>query len=52
MLEKSLQQRAGSHERIEFAKSLEFAQQAADAGMRYAYLQFDGIATPRTRTAK
>ena len=28
---------------IEFAKSLEFAQQAADAGMRYAYLQFDGI---------
>src|SRR5947208_3733782 len=28
---------------IEFAKSFEFAQQAADAGMRYAYLQFDGI---------
>ena len=28
---------------IEFAKSLEFAQQAADAGLRYAYLQFDGI---------
>src|SRR5881409_1235046 len=28
---------------IEFAKSLEFAQQAAEAGMRYAYLQFDGI---------
>src|SRR2546427_10568189 len=28
---------------IEFAKSLEFAQQAAEAGMRYAYLQFDSI---------
>src|SRR6202012_1335015 len=28
---------------IEFAKSLEFCQQAVDAGMRYAYLQFDGI---------
>ncbi|HXJ89177.1 MAG TPA: radical SAM protein [Candidatus Binatia bacterium] len=28
---------------IEFAKSLEFAQQAVEAGMRYAYLQFDGI---------
>jgi uncharacterized radical SAM superfamily Fe-S cluster-containing enzyme len=28
---------------IEFAKSAAFAQAAADAGMRYAYLQFDGI---------
>ena len=28
---------------IEFAKSLDFAKQAADAGLRYAYLQFDGI---------
>src|SRR5437763_2871046 len=28
---------------IEFAKSFEFAQQAFDAGLRYAYLQFDGI---------
>src|SRR6266566_2176952 len=28
---------------IEFANSFEFTQQAADAGMRYAYLQFDGI---------
>src|SRR6201998_4294932 len=28
---------------IEFAKSPEFAAQAADAGLRYAYLQFDGI---------
>ncbi|HEV8524935.1 MAG TPA: radical SAM protein [Terriglobales bacterium] len=28
---------------IEFAKSLEFCQQAAEAGLRYAYLQFDGI---------
>jgi 7,8-dihydro-6-hydroxymethylpterin dimethyltransferase len=28
---------------IEFAKSKEFCQQAADAGLRYAYLQFDGI---------
>ncbi|HEU0174160.1 MAG TPA: radical SAM protein, partial [Blastocatellia bacterium] len=28
---------------IEFAKSLEFAQQAVEAGLRYAYLQFDGI---------
>src|SRR6266568_1509754 len=28
---------------IEFAKSVEFAQQAVEAGLRYAYLQFDGI---------
>ena len=28
---------------IEFAKSLSSAQQAVEAGMRYAYLQFDGI---------
>jgi 7,8-dihydro-6-hydroxymethylpterin dimethyltransferase len=28
---------------IEFAKSYEFCQQAVEAGMRYAYLQFDGI---------
>lgn len=28
---------------IEFAKSAEFAQQAADAGLRFVYLQFDGI---------
>src|SRR5256712_258539 len=28
---------------IEFAKSPEFAKAAADAGLRYAYLQFDGI---------
>src|SRR3974390_318614 len=28
---------------IEFAKSYEFAKQAAEAGLRYAYLQFDGI---------
>jgi uncharacterized radical SAM superfamily Fe-S cluster-containing enzyme len=28
---------------IEFAKSEEFCRQAADAGLRYAYLQFDGI---------
>jgi 7,8-dihydro-6-hydroxymethylpterin dimethyltransferase len=28
---------------IEFAKSVEFCRQAADAGLRYAYLQFDGI---------
>ena len=28
---------------IEFAKSFEFAKQAAEAGLRYAYLQFDGI---------
>jgi uncharacterized radical SAM superfamily Fe-S cluster-containing enzyme len=28
---------------IEFAKSKEFCKQAADAGLRYAYLQFDGI---------
>ena len=28
---------------IEFAKSFEFCQQAVDAGLRYAYLQFDGI---------
>ena len=28
---------------IEFAKSPEFCKKAADAGLRYAYLQFDGI---------
>ncbi|MDQ3486235.1 MAG: radical SAM protein [Acidobacteriota bacterium] len=28
---------------IEFAKKPEFAKAAADAGLRYAYLQFDGI---------
>src|SRR5882672_4741807 len=28
---------------IEFAKNPEFAKQAAEAGLRYAYLQFDGI---------
>jgi len=28
---------------IEFAKNRKFAEDAADAGMRYAYLQFDGI---------
>ena len=28
---------------IEFAKSFEFCRQAAEAGLRYAYLQFDGI---------
>ena len=28
---------------IEFAKSFEFAKKSAEAGLRYAYLQFDGI---------
>ncbi len=28
---------------IEFAKSVDFARAAAEAGLRYAYLQFDGI---------
>lgn len=28
---------------IEFAKSFEFCRQAAEAGLRYVYLQFDGI---------
>ena len=28
---------------IEVAKSKEFCKQAAEAGLRYAYLQFDGI---------
>ena len=28
---------------IEFAKSFEFAKASAEAGLRYAYLQFDGI---------
>ena len=28
---------------IEFAKSKEFCRKAFEAGMRYAYLQFDGI---------
>jgi uncharacterized radical SAM superfamily Fe-S cluster-containing enzyme len=33
---------------IEFAKSPAFARQAAEAGLRYAYLQFDGIGNPAT----
>ncbi len=28
---------------IEFARSIEFCKQAAEAGLRYVYLQFDGI---------
>ncbi|MBI5280889.1 MAG: radical SAM protein, partial [Candidatus Solibacter usitatus] len=28
---------------IEFARSKEFAEKAAEAGLRYAYLQFDGV---------
>src|SRR5437016_14230829 len=28
---------------IEFAKNPEFAKKAAEAGLRYAYLQFDGV---------
>ncbi len=28
---------------VEFARSAEFCQQAAEAGLRYVYLQFDGI---------
>ena len=28
---------------IEFAKSIDFCRQAAEAGLRFAYLQFDGI---------
>ncbi|MGB6476445.1 MAG: radical SAM protein [Candidatus Sulfotelmatobacter sp.] len=31
---------------IEFAKRPAFARQAAEAGLRYAYLQFDGIGNP------
>src|SRR5580704_1815784 len=31
---------------IEFAKNPEFAKKAAEAGLRYAYLQFDGIGNP------
>jgi uncharacterized radical SAM superfamily Fe-S cluster-containing enzyme len=31
---------------IEFAKFPAFARQAAEAGLRYAYLQFDGIGNP------
>src|SRR5262249_56126291 len=33
---------------IEFAKSPEFAKAAAEAGLRYAYLQFDGIGNAAT----
>src|SRR6202522_2927792 len=33
---------------IEFAKSKEFAKAAAEAGLRYAYLQFDGIGNAAT----
>ena len=37
---------------IEFAKSKEFCRQAAEAGLRYAYLQFDGIGNAPTRIAR
>lgn len=37
---------------IEFAKSREFCEAAADAGMRYAYLQFDGIGNARNSHRK
>ena len=37
---------------IEFAKSRDFAEAAADAGMRYAYLQFDGIGNARNSHRK
>src|SRR3989449_6398497 len=33
---------------IEFAKSKEFCRQAAEAGLRYVYFQFDGIGTDAT----
>src|SRR6476659_3003086 len=33
---------------IEFAKSTDFAKAAAEAGLRYAYLQFDGIGNAAT----
>ena len=36
---------------IEFAKSPEFAKAAAEAGLRYAYLQFDGIGNAGARIA-
>jgi len=37
---------------IEFAKSKEFCKKAFEAGMRYAYLQFDGIAMTPTATGR
>ena len=37
---------------IEFAKSAEFCRKAADAGLRYAYLQFDGIGNAATSHRK
>ncbi len=37
---------------IEFAKSKEYCKKAFEAGLRYAYLQFDGIGTTRTATAR
>src|SRR5262249_7839339 len=37
---------------IEFAKSPEFCKQAAEAGLRYAYLQFDGIGNAATAHPK
>jgi len=36
---------------IEFAKDPEFCHKAREAGLRFVYLQFDGIATPPTSTA-
>src|SRR3712207_9461348 len=35
---------------IEFAKSPEFSKKAAEAGLRYAYLQFDGIGNEANRS--
>jgi 7,8-dihydro-6-hydroxymethylpterin dimethyltransferase len=37
---------------IEFAKSKEFCRRAFEAGLRYAYLQFDGIGNDANRPRK
>ena len=36
---------------IQFAQSPEFCRQAAEAGLRFAYLQFDGVGNEPTPTA-
>jgi len=37
---------------IRFAQDREFAQQAKDAGLRLAYLQFDGVTNEANSTRK
>ncbi|MFO0673128.1 MAG: hypothetical protein U0235_26515 [Polyangiaceae bacterium] len=44
--------RAGGDQRHPLRAGIEFAEQAKEAGLRIAYLQFDGVPTKPTRTAR